>query len=144
MEYNNPEAGKSLGIAALVIGIIGFLISCFPGVGLLLGIIGLGLSIAGLIQANKHRAKKGLLIAALVISIIVSLIGFAWLSFIYKSSDGFEDIFDEINNENFYDINDALDKMDNDFDSLSLDTEEINNLEKSDSEPNNGVGPAPD
>jgi len=144
MEYNNPDAGKSLGIAALVIGIIGFLISCLPGIGLLLGIIGIGLSISGLIQANKHRAKKGLIIAALIISIIVSLIGFAWLSFIYKSSDGFEDLIDEINNENFYDINDELNKIDNNFDSLSLDPEEINNLNKSDSEPNNGAGPAPD
>ncbi len=144
MEYNNPDAGKGLGIAALVVGIIGFLISCLPVVGLFLGLLGLGLSISGLVQANKHSAKKGLLISALVISIIVSLIGLAWTGFIINKSDGVNDLFDEINNETFYDINDELNNIDENFDSLSLDPEEINNLEKSNSEPDNGVGPAPD
>ena len=153
MNYHNPDAGKGFGIAGLVLGIIGLLLFCVPFVGFFFGIIGLILSVVGLIQANKAQAQKGLIIGALVVAIIATLIGTAYGALIFKAGDSdlWEEIFDGFNNNNyynddsnFYDVQDELDKIDEDFDSLNIDSAEIDDLDKSMSEEENGPGPAPD
>ena len=152
MNYHNPDAGKGFGIAGLVLGILGLLLFCVPFVGFFFGIIGLVLSVVGLIQANKEKAQKGLIIGALVVTIIATLIGTAYGAILFKAgnADFWEELFDGFNNNNyynddnnFYDVQDELDKMDEDFDSLNIDSAEVDELDKSMSEEENGPGPAP-
>jgi hypothetical protein len=69
----NSKAGKGLGIAGLVLGILAAIVSFVPCLGMYAmfpGIIGLVLSIISIIQANKAGAAKGMAIAGLVCSIV--------------------------------------------------------------------------
>lgn len=69
----NSKAGKGLGIAGLVLGILAAIVSFVPCLGMYAmfpGIIGLVLSIVSIIQANKAGAAKGMAIAGLVCSIV--------------------------------------------------------------------------
>jgi hypothetical protein len=69
----NSKAGKGLGIAGLVLGILAAILSFVPCLGMYAmfpGIIGLVLSIISIIQANKAGAAKGMAIAGLVCSIV--------------------------------------------------------------------------
>jgi hypothetical protein len=70
---SNSKAGKGLGIAGLVLGILAAILSFVPCLGMYAifpGIIGLVLSIISIIQANKAGAAKGMAIAGLVCSIV--------------------------------------------------------------------------
>ena len=69
----NSKAGKGLGIAGLVLGILAAVVSFVPCLGMYAmfpGIIGLVLSIISIIQANKAGAAKGMAIAGLVCSLV--------------------------------------------------------------------------
>ena len=69
----NSKAGKGLGIAGLVLGILAAVVSFVPCLGMYAmfpGIIGLVLSIISIIQANKAGAAKGMAIAGLVWSLV--------------------------------------------------------------------------
>lgn len=73
-------AGQSLGIAALITGIVTFVLAAIPCVGMIAiipGIIAIVLASVGLSQANKSGAPRGLLIAGLVIAVVASLISFS-------------------------------------------------------------------
>lgn len=76
MEQNNTTpstAGKGLGVAGLVLGILAAIISFIPCLGvyaLLPGIVGIVLSAISMMQANKAGAGKGLAIAGLICSIV--------------------------------------------------------------------------
>lgn len=73
MEENKSNAGQGLGIAGLVLGIIALVISFIPCIGLYAlvpGVIAIVLSAVALSQAKNANAARGLIIAALVISII--------------------------------------------------------------------------
>ncbi len=72
MEEQKSTAGQGFGIAGLILGIIAFVfafIPCFGWVALIPGTIAIALSIVALSQANKANGAKGLIIAALVVSI---------------------------------------------------------------------------
>ena len=152
MNYNNPDAGKGFGITGLILGILGIILFCIPFVGLAFGVIGLILSIVGLAQANKERAQKSLIIGALVVSIIASMIGGAYATLLFKAGDKnfWQNMFDEFGSSDydddsyFYDVQEELDKLDKDFDSLNLDSVDIENLDKSMSDKENGPGSAPE
>lgn len=80
MTDQNSNAGQGLGIAGLVLGIIALVISFIPCLGmyaLVPGIIAIVLSAVGLSQAAKANASRGLLIAALIVSILGTSIA-AW------------------------------------------------------------------
>ena len=69
----NSKAGKGLGIAGLVLGILAAVVSFVPCLGMYAmfpGIVGLVLSVISIIQANKAGAAKGMAIAGLVCSIV--------------------------------------------------------------------------
>ncbi|MCC6180333.1 MAG: hypothetical protein IT237_00705 [Bacteroidia bacterium] len=69
----NSKAGKGLGIAGLVLGIVAAVVAFVPCLGMyaiIPGVIGLILSIISIIQANKAGAAKGMAIAGLVCSLI--------------------------------------------------------------------------
>jgi len=72
---NTPQV---LGIIGLVFGIIALLISFIPCLGLYAifpGVLAIVLSVVGLVLANKNNQQnKGLIIAALVISIIATIV----------------------------------------------------------------------
>ncbi len=71
---NTPQV---LGIIGLVFGIIALVISFIPCLGLYAifpGVLAIILSVVGLVLANKSEGSKGLIIAALVISIIATLV----------------------------------------------------------------------
>src|SRR6478609_8260623 len=78
----NPKAGRGLGIAGLVLGILAAILSFIPCLGMYAifpGIIGLILSIISIVQAGKAGAAKGMAIAGLVCSIVGSCIaGWQW------------------------------------------------------------------
>ncbi|MES2681342.1 MAG: hypothetical protein V4635_15715 [Bacteroidota bacterium] len=70
---STPNAGKGLGIAGLVLGILAAIISFIPCLGtfaLIPGIIGIILSAISMVQANKAAASKGIAIAGLICSIV--------------------------------------------------------------------------
>jgi hypothetical protein len=79
---SNSKAGKGLGIAGLVLGILAAVIAFIPCLGtfaLIPGIIGVVLSIVSLVQANKAGAAKGMAIAGLVCSIVgCGIAGWQW------------------------------------------------------------------
>lgn len=72
-EVKNPSAGMGLGIAGLVLGILSFpfgILGCTFILALVMGIMGITLSAVGYSQARQANASSGLIIAALIISIL--------------------------------------------------------------------------
>jgi hypothetical protein len=72
-ESKNPSAGLGLGIAGLILGIMSIplgVIGCTFVLAMLMGIVGIILSAIGYSQARQADAPSGLIIAALIISIL--------------------------------------------------------------------------
>jgi hypothetical protein len=72
-ENNSNNAGLGLGIAGLVLGILSVplgLIKCTFITGIVFGVLGITLSAIGLTQAKKAGSATGLIIAALLVSIV--------------------------------------------------------------------------
>jgi len=85
MEEQRSNAGQGLGIAGLVLGIMAIpmgIIPCTFYMGVLFGIVGIVICIVALTQANRASGPKGLIVAALVCSIVgltfASIWGFAF------------------------------------------------------------------
>jgi hypothetical protein len=80
MEDVKSNSGQNLGVAALITGIITFVLAVIPCVGIIAiipGIIAIVLASVGLSQASRDNAPKGVLIAGLVIGIIAVMISFS-------------------------------------------------------------------
>jgi hypothetical protein len=124
-EYPKTNAGQGLGIAGLVIGIITVFISFIPCIGLLAllpGAVAVVLSGIALNQANRGNGAKGLIIAALVVSIFGTTIAAVWgLFFASVATEGerwknkienfgneFEEDFEEEMEDEFEDIGTEL------------------------------------
>lgn len=72
-ESKNPSAGLGLGIAGLIMGIMSIplgVMGCTFVLALIMGILGITLSAVGYSQARKVDAPAGLILAALIISIL--------------------------------------------------------------------------
>jgi ascorbate-specific PTS system EIIC-type component UlaA len=81
MDENRTTAGQGLGIAGLVIGIIALLVAFIPCVGLFAvipGVIAIIFSAIAFNQAKKGDGAKGIIIAALVISILATTVAALW------------------------------------------------------------------
>ena len=77
MEDVPNKSGSNLGIAALITGIVTFVLAVIPCVGLIAiipGIIAIVLASVGLSQSARNGSPRGILIAGLIIGIIASLI----------------------------------------------------------------------
>ncbi len=75
------RAGEALGIAGLILGILALIVAFIPCIGLIAlvpGIIAVILSVVALVQANQGNGAKGLIIAALVVSILATSIAAIW------------------------------------------------------------------
>jgi hypothetical protein len=89
MEEQRSNAGQGLGIAGLVLGIMAIpmgIIPCTFYLGILFGIVGLVLSIVALTQAHRGYGPKGLIIAAMICSVIGFSFASVWGFFL--SRDG--------------------------------------------------------
>lgn len=95
-------AGQGFGVAALVLGILALLIAFIPCVGMLAlipGVIGIVFAIVGLNQAAQANASRGLVIAALVISILGTTIAVVWVFALSSSSFVIKDTLDKVTRE---------------------------------------------
>ena len=72
------EKVNGFGIASLVLGIVGILLTCLFGLSGVFGLIGLILGILGLTVIKD--AKKGLAIAGVIVSGVALFIGIGWLA----------------------------------------------------------------
>jgi len=126
MEYQQNNSGQGLGIAGLIIGILAIILSIIPCTaifGLFLGIIGMILSIIGIIQASKTSSEKGLVIAALVVSIIGVLIAGLWgIAFTKMAKENHV-------LENFYKFNKQYKKINNSIDEFDTELDNLDSLE---------------
>jgi hypothetical protein len=80
MEEVKANAGQNLGIAALITGIITFVLAVIPCVGVIAiipGIVAIVLAAVGLSQASRYDAPRGIIIAGLVIGVIAVMISFS-------------------------------------------------------------------
>jgi hypothetical protein len=80
MEDVKTNSGQNLGIAALITGIITFVLSVIPCVGVIAiipGIITIVLASVGLSQASRLNSPRGVLVAGLVLGIIAVMISFS-------------------------------------------------------------------
>ena len=76
------NAGQGFGIAALVLGILALLTAPIPCVGILAlipGTLGVIFAIVALVQASQGNGAKGLIITALVRSILGTSISTGWV-----------------------------------------------------------------
>lgn len=89
---HQPEPDKNgIGLAALITAIVGFIFACLPGaliVGWVLLPVAFILALIGITRANR---KKGTSIAALVISVVGTIVGF--LVFMTVVSDAIDESF---------------------------------------------------
>ncbi len=122
MENGRTNEGQSLGIAALVLGILCFFMAFVPCIGVIAiipGVIAIILSIIGLIQANKNNGAKGLNIAALIVSILGTLISCFWVFFMFGVStfgeDQFEYLFENMIQEVTYEMDVYNEEIDEDL-----------------------------
>lgn len=82
--YGAPPAGlpQGLSIAALVVGVLAFLICWLPVIGLVVALVALVLGTVAVIRTRQGRAGgKGLAIGGLVLGILSTLAGFAVTAF---------------------------------------------------------------
>lgn len=80
MEDVKSNAGQNLGIAALITGIVTFVLAVIPCVGVIAiipGIITIVLASVGLSQASRSDSPKGVIIAGLVIGVVAVIISFS-------------------------------------------------------------------
>ena len=134
------NAGQGFGVAGFVIGLIALIVSFIPCLGmyaLLPGIIALVFSIIAISQASVANAPKGLIISALIISILgTSIASWQFLTLrraakkVEMFGPGFEiDFGDEFGNEIRENIRRAVEGLDdydtNLYDTMFYDREEM-------------------
>ncbi len=112
MEEQRSNAGQGLGIAGLVLGIMAIpmgIIPCTFYLGILFGIIGIVLSIVALTQAHRGYGPKGLIIAAMICSVIGFSFASVWGFFLSRNGAR---VVKEIIRQNGFGGNDRFDDMD--------------------------------
>jgi len=80
MEEHKSNSAQNLGIAALITGIITFVLAVIPCIGVIAiipGIITVILAAVGLSQASRSESPRGVLVAGLVIGIVAIVIAFS-------------------------------------------------------------------
>lgn len=112
---SNPNAGKGMGIAGLVLGIFSVIFSFIPCIGMwaiVPGIIGVILSALSMKQAGAANAPKGMAIGGLICSIIGILIACYWLYVVYFAAGAMVDAAHEFEKAGGMDsLNKALEQL---------------------------------
>jgi hypothetical protein len=135
-QVQKSNAGKGLGIAAFVVALVAIVISFIPCLGmyaLVPGVIAIILAVIAFTQAKKGNGAKGLIIAALIISIVGTAIASWQLYVIMNAKDVIEEnlmdfdkidtksLEDELNNamnESMDSLNTTVNQMQNGLDSV--------------------------
>ena len=147
---------KTLGILSLVFGITSLVLFCIPIFSLVLAATGVIVGTIGVVQASKTNEPKGNVISGMIISILSLLIALAFNGtilfglwefkdfidggdFFDNTNDAYYDPYDE---DLYYDPND-IDTNLTDVDSLLLDNDQINDLDNSNPDFDNGPEGAP-
>jgi ABC-type antimicrobial peptide transport system permease subunit len=115
MNEQNSTAGQGMGVAGLILGIIAIplgLIPCTFLIALVFGVVGIVLSSIALSQANRYNGPKGVIIAALVCSILGFSFALTWgialknsspiikkIIYEIKKEGDFEEVFNDLGNE---------------------------------------------
>jgi membrane-bound ClpP family serine protease len=117
MEENRSNSAQNLGIAALIIGIITFVLAVIPCVGIIAiipGVVAVVLATVGLSQASRNNSPRGVIVAGLVISSVAVIIAFSQIFVagrIARDSDKWprelKDAIDEVRTEVMQDLEDA-------------------------------------
>jgi len=147
MEEQKTSAGQGLGVAGLVIGILAAILAMIPCVGwiaIIPGVIALALSLVAFSQANKGNGSKGVIIGALVVSIIAISIGLVQIVFFAavateggniknKIEKVAKEFGDEFEDEYGKDIDEALEDVEKSIEEIGEDMEEtMEKLEEDD------------
>ena len=128
-QVQKSNAGKGLGIAAFVIAVVGIVISFIPCLGMY-GLVPCGialiLAIIAFVQAKKANSSKGLIIAALVISIIGTTIASWQLYVLMNTKSSPETDKDAVEKIDTKSLNDELnDAMNESMDSLGSSVDQM-------------------
>jgi len=162
MEEQKTSAGQGLGVAGLVIGILAVFLALIPCIGwiaIIPGVIALALSLVAFSQANKGNGSKGVIIGALVVSIIATSIGLIQIVFfaavateggnilnkIEKVAKEFEDEFEDEYGKDFEealedveksmkeigdDLEETMERLEEDMEEIDDRTKELSDEEK--------------
>jgi len=135
MEQVRSNAGQTLGIIGLILGILTLFIGFIPCIGFIAfipGTIAIILSIIGLSQANKDNGARGLNIGALIVSVVGLLVASVWLFFLAglatiddEDIEGFvEDVIEEVIEESVHnpDLQDALEDLEDQLEEMHVDS----------------------
>jgi len=122
------NAGKGLGIAAFVIAVVGIVISFIPCLGMY-GLVPCGialiLAIIAFVQAKKANSSKGLIIAALAISIVGTSIALWQLMNTKSSLETDKDAIEKIDIKKSLNDDEFNNGMNESVDSLSSSVEQM-------------------
>ena len=138
MEEQKTSAGQGMGVAGLVIGILAAILAMIPCVGwiaIIPGVIALALSLVAFSQANKGNGSKGVIIGALVVSIIAISIGLVQIVFFAavateggniknKIEKVAKEFGDEFEDEYGKDFEEALEDVEKSIEEIGEDMEE--------------------
>ncbi|HEX3007758.1 MAG TPA: hypothetical protein VHO90_09105 [Bacteroidales bacterium] len=134
MEENKTNAGQGLGIAGLVLGIIAILICFIPCIGILAivpGLVGVTLSAIAFNQASKGNGTKGIIIAALVVSILgssIALLQGLGLSYLRNRPDKiWNNVEDKVQNEIEENIDENIDEAGKEMEKVLEKLENVDN-----------------
>jgi hypothetical protein len=90
MEENNKNTGQGMGVAALVMGIISFIVAFIPCIGMaamFTAIIAIVLGAVGLSQATKASSPRGMMIGGLIVGVIALLVSITQLVLVIGLSE---------------------------------------------------------
>ena len=123
-QKTTSTAGQGFGITALVLGIIALLTAPIPCVGILAlipGILGIIFAIVALVQASQGHGAKGLIITALVISILGTSISTVWVLIISSppvmSHSGFRGLTKQLKT-----LQQELEGLEDEIENVAVDT----------------------
>lgn len=117
MEEKTRNSGQGLGVAALVLGVISFIVALIPCVGLFAlftALIAIVLGAIGLSQASRNKSPKGLMFGGLILGVVALFIAIAQLVFFSGFADRapyfeekIEDIIKDIERDVINEIDDG-------------------------------------
>src|SRR4030042_3658017 len=127
MNEQQSTAGQGLGITSLIMGVLAIplgIIPCTFFIALVFGSVGIVLSAIALSQANRGNSPKGLIIAALVCSILGFSFAFFWGITFKKTSPIIKSVLHEIKKDG--DIEEILEDLGDDTEEMLEDLEDEN------------------
>lgn len=116
MDYPRTSTeGQVMGIIGIVLGIISLIVAFIPCVGIVAffpGVLAIVFSIISIVQASNGNGKKGLGIAALIISIVSVVIAAVWIVIISGTAIFADEVFNKSGKYELFgkEFKDAFDK----------------------------------